>query len=245
MNDEEKIANFDPEYQIDFSSFQAEWDKIGKSKDNLILLHNFVEKEDLDYMYFYVEKYKDDENFKGGNDKRDFHVKKEDPFVYHLLKKYEKKIYCEVVKYFTDKLGVKIRELPENSLHFVKWTPKMQSALHADCERPDGTPAFHASYYRLNISALIYLNDNYEGGEIIFPEYDFYLKPSPGDLVIFPSNHRHLITEVKGNNNRYTMPIWYTFDLPDIFDDNEEYDAEDSVILWKKDGEKYRRSEAF
>ncbi len=242
---EEKIVKFDPDNKIDFSLFQAEWDKIGDSKDNLILMHNFLEKEDIDYLYSYVERYKDDENFRGGNDKRDFHVKKEDSHAFDLLKKYEKKIYNEVVEHFVKKLGVKVKEEPQNSLHFVKWPEGMKSGLHADCERPDGTPAFHAGYYRLNISALIYLNDNYEGGEIIFPSYNFYLKPSPGDLVIFPSRYRHFITEVKGTNNRYTMPIWFTFDLPDIYIQDDVFDSEDSVILWKKDGEKYVRDEAF
>jgi predicted 2-oxoglutarate/Fe(II)-dependent dioxygenase YbiX len=38
-----------------------------------------------------------------------------------------------------------------------------------------------------NISAVLYLNDNYSGGEISFPDQGITIKPSAGSLVIFPS----------------------------------------------------------
>lgn len=38
-----------------------------------------------------------------------------------------------------------------------------------------------------NISAVLYLNDDYKGGEINFPEQGVKIKPSAGSLVIFPS----------------------------------------------------------
>ena len=245
QNDNTKIAKFNPDTDIDFSSFQAEWNKIGKSRDNILLLHNFIDPADLELFYNYVQEYKDDDSFKGGGDKNKATVKKENPAVYERMLAYEDLIFQEIKKYFVDKLGVRVRQEPVNTLHFVKWTDGMASGLHADCERPDGTPAFHANFYRLNISALMYLNNNYEGGEIAFPEYDFTLKPEPGDLVIFPSNHRHLITKVLGSNHRYTMPIWFTFDLPDLLNASGNHDAEGSVILWRQDGDKYTREEAF
>jgi hypothetical protein len=38
-----------------------------------------------------------------------------------------------------------------------------------------------------NISAVLYLNDDYEGGELNFPDQGVRIKPSAGSLVIFPS----------------------------------------------------------
>jgi predicted 2-oxoglutarate/Fe(II)-dependent dioxygenase YbiX len=38
-----------------------------------------------------------------------------------------------------------------------------------------------------NISVVLYLNDNYEGGEINFPNQDITIKPEAGSIVIFPS----------------------------------------------------------
>lgn len=40
-----------------------------------------------------------------------------------------------------------------------------------------------------SISILIYLNDNYEGGEIEFIYFDTKIKPKAGTLIMFPSNY--------------------------------------------------------
>lgn len=61
------------------------------------------------------------------------------------------------------------------------------------------------------ISGLIYINDDYDGGEIYFPDTDVLIKPKPGQLVMFPSGHqyRHGVTEIK-NGERYTFSFWLT-----------------------------------
>ena len=33
----------------------------------------------------------------------------------------------------------------------------------------------------------MYLNDEYEGGELFFPYFDLKFKPEAGDIVLFPS----------------------------------------------------------
>ena len=38
-----------------------------------------------------------------------------------------------------------------------------------------------------NISVVLYLTDNYEGGEINFPNQNITIKPEAGSIVIFPS----------------------------------------------------------
>lgn len=41
------------------------------------------------------------------------------------------------------------------------------------------------------ISAIIYLNDNYEGGELEFVHFGAKIKPKVGSIVIFPSNYAY------------------------------------------------------
>lgn len=38
-----------------------------------------------------------------------------------------------------------------------------------------------------HLSAVLYLNDNYEGGELAFPNHDIVVKPSAGSIIMFPS----------------------------------------------------------
>jgi hypothetical protein len=67
--------------------------------------------------------------------------------------------------------------------NFVKYEGEGKHfRIHAD----DG-PA-----YKCTVSAVIYLNDNYDGGEIYFPRLDnLTIKPEYGDIAIFPSNYMY------------------------------------------------------
>lgn len=60
------------------------------------------------------------------------------------------------------------------------------------------------------LSALLYLNDDYEGGEIEFKHSGIKLKPEAGSLLFFPSNflYVHEVYPVT-NGKRYSLPNWY------------------------------------
>jgi predicted 2-oxoglutarate/Fe(II)-dependent dioxygenase YbiX len=85
----------------------------------------------------------------------------------------------------------------------IKWSTNAGLAAHTDgpskIEKPMTT-----------IGALVYLNDDYEGGELYFPEYDILIKPKFGDLVIFPCHFLHEVKNVL-SGERYTLPLFYTF----------------------------------
>jgi len=67
------------------------------------------------------------------------------------------------------------------AFNFVKYEGSgQQFRIHAD----------QGPVYNCTVSAVIYLNDNYEGGELYFPRLDkLVYKPSFGDIAIFPSNY--------------------------------------------------------
>lgn len=80
------------------------------------------------------------------------------------------------------------------AFNFVKYDgPGTQFRIHAD----------HGPTYVATISAVIYLNDDYEGGELWFPRFGVDLKPKRGDIAIFPSTFiyehasREMISGVK------------------------------------------------
>lgn len=86
-----------------------------------------------------------------------------------------------------------------NAPTMVKWETGKKMDLHTD---DFGIPKYH-------ISAILYLNDDYDGGEIIFPTHDLTIKPKRGDLVMFPGNksYPHLVSEIR-TGTRYTVPVW-------------------------------------
>ena len=62
-----------------------------------------------------------------------------------------------------------------------------------------------------DVSAIYYLNDEFEGGEIVFERRKLVVKPRHGLLLAFPSDaaHVHEVLPVR-NGLRYTMAIWFT-----------------------------------
>jgi hypothetical protein len=49
--------------------------------------------------------------------------------------------------------------------------------------------ADHGPTYVTTVSIVVYLNDDYEGGEIWFPRFGLSHKPETGDIVVFPSTY--------------------------------------------------------
>jgi len=62
-----------------------------------------------------------------------------------------------------------------------------------------------------DVSAIYYLNDAFEGGEIVFDRAQLVVKPRPGLLLAFPSDadHVHEVLPVR-SGVRYTIAIWFT-----------------------------------
>jgi predicted 2-oxoglutarate/Fe(II)-dependent dioxygenase YbiX len=67
------------------------------------------------------------------------------------------------------------------AFNFVKYEGEGKHfRIHAD----------HGPAYTCTVSAVIYLNDDYEGGELQFPRLDnLVYKPKAGDIAVFPSNY--------------------------------------------------------
>ena len=78
---------------IDYEPFRKIFDIIGKNKDNIVIINNFIENNDLLEIQKYLNTHKDDNEFMGGKDLRYDQVFEENPVVGLLLKKYEKKTY--------------------------------------------------------------------------------------------------------------------------------------------------------
>jgi hypothetical protein len=64
-----------------------------------------------------------------------------------------------------------------------------------------------------HLANILYLNDDYEGGELFFPDFKFQIKPKPGMLVSFPGNTHYLhgVTKTSGNT-RYSCSLWTKFE---------------------------------
>lgn len=65
------------------------------------------------------------------------------------------------------------------AINYVRYKPGQHFAVHSDS----------GFSYNCTVSSVMYLNDDYEGGELWFPFLDLTYKPKAGDIVIFPSTY--------------------------------------------------------
>jgi hypothetical protein len=73
------------------------------------------------------------------------------------------------------------------AINFVRYNPGQHFAVHAD----------HGFSYTCTLSSVMYLNDDYEGGELWFPYLNINFKPQAGDIVLFPSTYIYAHSSLK------------------------------------------------
>jgi len=81
----------------------------------------------------------------------------------------------------------------------LKYKPNQEYKCHYDSNTQMGR----------TISALVYLNNDYEGGHLEFPNFGIKIKPEPGMLILFPSNfaYSHLSAPVI-SGTKYCLVTW-------------------------------------
>lgn len=76
----------------------------------------------------------------------------------------------------------------------------------------DGVPSKVTSLTaQRTLSIIVCLNDDYEGGELVFPIQNRELKLKKGQAVAFPPywTHPHYTNDLKNNTFRYTINSWF------------------------------------
>ncbi len=98
-----------------------------------------------------------------------------------------------------------------DTIQIVKWPEGYEMPAHADKMHPDGAP--HNTPFR-DFTSLVYLNDDFEGGEFYFEKLKLRLKPKKGLLVCFTGGmeHFHGVGKII-SGERFTMPSWYSKDI--------------------------------
>ena len=65
------------------------------------------------------------------------------------------------------------------AINYIRYKEGQHFQVHTD----------HGFSYTCTVSSVMYLNDEYEGGELWFPYLELTYKPEYGDIVIFPSTY--------------------------------------------------------
>lgn len=130
---------------------------------------------------------------------------KSDSSILDLIYDMIKRLKIEVDKFFNV-------DAEETGPAIVKWPVGSRQEPHADKEfwigeekgRPNDFPWY-------DIASLFYFNDDYEGGELYFPQHGIEFKPKARSAYFFPGDmyYAHGVRPIT-NGNRFTSPFFWT-----------------------------------
>ncbi len=80
---------------------------------------------------------------------------------------------------------------------------------HSDSENFNSAAGVWQKFSDRDYSLLIYLSDDFEGGQLSFNRFGYSHTPQKGDLIFFPSDNRYLHTaDPVTAGNRYVIVSW-------------------------------------
>lgn len=139
----------------------------------------------------------------------------------------EKKI-IEITAYVN---GKDPKQMSKIGYHTQKWEQGAYARPHSDNTDMDGSPS---PFERSRYAAFIYLNEDFEGGILRFPNQELEIQPKIGMAASFAGGFKniHEVTMI-------TKGVRYT--LGSFWDDREESDyPEELRNQWKEEMEKIR-----
>jgi len=190
---------------------------------SLKIFNNFIDKQDIDFLINWIDLNADNQNlfrhrvgvaFNKGLAVRAAFPDEKPPVMFKDLDQ----VITRCAKKFME---LQHEHLNDGKKHYfygvsiTRLSKDIQLRIHQDV---------HNDFSTLSYSGVLYLNDNYEGGEATFLEHfvpfcDFPLyddsmngvsiKPAAGDFSIFPSDMWHGGKRIT-DGNRYSVIFWST-----------------------------------
>jgi predicted 2-oxoglutarate/Fe(II)-dependent dioxygenase YbiX len=84
-----------------------------------------------------------------------------------------------------------------------------------------------------DLSIVFFLNDDFDGGDFVFPDLKIRVRPEPGMMVCFPSNHNYMHgVEPVTKGKRYSIVTWATIKgAPSMDEINQQLSREYGVSV--------------
>lgn len=182
--------------------------ELGIPQNRIIEIHDFVTPEAAKSIIDYVESYSEDWGDIAFYGSSGMGIHPDDPKLadYGLPPRFFETLrekFKEAIELVFD------REVVANTSHAQKWDVGGFASPHSDNSDFDGTPnAFEINKY----VGILYLNDDYEGGALYFPEHKIEFKPSAYSYICFPGGveNIHGVKEIT-EGTRYTMVSFWDF----------------------------------
>jgi hypothetical protein len=131
--------------------------------------------------------------------------------------------YLKVLDIWYSKTGHEKLEYVSKNYTLKKYNTGGEIGIHIDRNIEDLKST-------MDYTALFYLTDSYDGGEIEFPDINLTLKPSAGSALLFPTNLPHRALEVL-SGDKYFIFMYIHTEFGHTTSLYEEFSALNAAIL--------------
>lgn len=194
---EGKIVGQHPDSFDRSEIYKQNFEKMGSGKENIKIVNNFISDSECTVLIDFIKKFAK---------AQEFPVQWDNGFNPTVTRKTYTNLgtafkYVPLVQDILEKeYGFAVKN---KSVSVARWDAGDSLDLHVDDLGTTNTN---------HMATLIYLNDDYEGGEIVFPTHNFSFRPKMGDLIMFPGNmhYPHKVNKII-SGVRFSIPMWFEF----------------------------------
>lgn len=132
------------------------------------------------------------------------------------------KVFMIAYQKCTDRYNANLRVFERREPHLIKFDTNYSMNKHVDTTG--------------DFAVIYYVNDDYKGGEINFPEFNLKIKPNANSFIMFPSNDDYLHEVLENTEKeRYSSTLWFNFEGTEYRGDiNERVGTENTVREQRK-----------
>jgi hypothetical protein len=191
----------------------------GNGPENIHIFKNFIEKDDVATISDFARTITEWANDKEENEYAEDGTCTYDASYWNnrqcsstILQRINPDIYALIDKYI-DKMAETINNIYNCRVSnrppcIIRWFAGIEQRPHADKQMNNGSPNPFPTY---DINSLFYWNDDFEGGELYYPDHDIIIKPEPGLAVLHPGDIHYLHgVKMVTSGERYTTPAFYS-----------------------------------
>jgi hypothetical protein len=188
------------------STTPTEFGDKGFIKEDVVIYNNFLTADECKRLCEFMEDEDQPWSMSAFFESYGMSIMPEDP----ILEKYgfEKDYFAKLA----DRLQKTVEDAHERpvksvSSHAQKWQIGAFAPFHSDNTDMEGN---WSAWEKSKLVCLLYLNEDYEGGELDFRDHDICIKPVAGQLVTFPGgyNNIHQVLPVKGSTRHTIGAFW-------------------------------------
>ncbi len=187
---------------------KTEFGDKGFIKEDVIFYDNFLTEEECKTIVTVFEDPEQPWSMSAFFESYGMSIMPEDPILerYGLPRDYFGKLADRLHKVVED---AHQRPVKSVSSHAQKWQEGAFAPFHSDNTDMEGN---WSAWERSKLVCLLYLNEDYDGGELDFRDHDICIKPVAGQLITFPGGfgNIHQVLPVK-NGTRHTIGAFWDY----------------------------------